>query len=109
MNDVVNNFEIVPSKIYMTVVSGTQAILCNSISALTIKPWLGAERLLLVSDLNTNKTSLFTFLNLLKTTRFEQQEFHSFKATQILIFLCQPTMVGWQDICTHMQMTFSGI
>ena len=57
MNDVVNNFEIVPSKIYMTVVSGTQAILCNSISALTIKPWLGAERLLLVSDLNTNKTT----------------------------------------------------
>ena len=30
---------------------------CNSISALTIKPWLGAERLLLVSDLNTNKTT----------------------------------------------------
>ena len=24
---------------------------CNSVSALTIKPWLGAERLLLVSDL----------------------------------------------------------
>ena len=31
---------------------------CNSISALTIKPWLGAERLLLVSDLNTNKTTI---------------------------------------------------
>ena len=31
--------------------------ICNSISALTIKPWLGAERLLLVSDLNTNKTT----------------------------------------------------
>ena len=30
---------------------------CNSVSALTIKPWLGAERLLLVSDLNTNKTT----------------------------------------------------
>ena len=30
---------------------------CNSISALTIKPWLEAERLLLVSDLNTNKTT----------------------------------------------------
>ena len=33
---------------------------CNSISALTIKPWLGAERLLLVSDLNTNKTTTIT-------------------------------------------------
>ena len=30
---------------------------CNSVSALTIKPWLGAERLLLVSDFNTNKTT----------------------------------------------------
>ena len=34
-----------------------QVVYCNSISALTIKPWLGAERLLLVSDLNTNKTT----------------------------------------------------
>ena len=35
----------------------TQRTYCNSVSTLTNKPWLGAERLLLVSDLNTNKTT----------------------------------------------------
>ena len=38
-----------------TILLNMSPTLCNSISALTIKPWLGAERLLLVSDLNTNK------------------------------------------------------
>ena len=48
---------LVPSQRSKAHISRICSWLCNSVSALTIKPWLGAERLLLVSDLNTNKTT----------------------------------------------------